>query len=67
MKLRQLIDKLEELSKNGKNDNMDVECWSSGDGDIIDGNEYSNSIIRVGINRYVSPNDEYDYIMIETE
>lgn len=66
MKLREFINKLEEISMGGKNDSLEVEVFPV-DGDRVDGNEICESIKNVWINRYVSPNDEYEYVMIETE
>lgn len=59
MNLRELINRLEELSNNGKNDNMIVSCQ-----DPFDPNTEGEPVKNVWIERYVSPNDEYDYIQI---
>lgn len=60
MKLRELINRLETLSKGGKNDNLEVE---------IEDPEYDFQNFCVSnafITRYVSSDDEYDYIIIKT-
>lgn len=67
MKLRELINRLEELSHNGRNDNMDVEVYSEEHNDIIDGNEIGDAVTGAYISRYVTPNDEYDFIQIQVE
>ena len=67
MKLRELINRLEELSNNGKNDNMDVEVWSESEGDVYDLNRLGLSVKNAYIDRFCSPNDEYEFIQIITE
>lgn len=67
MKLRELINRLEELSKNGRNDNMDVEVFSNEHNDIIDGNEIGDAVTGAYISRFITSNDEYDFIQIITE
>lgn len=59
MKLRQLIDRLEALSKGGRNDNMEVEAFFSPD------ENDSNIVQRAYIDTYKSDNDEYDFIRLE--
>ena len=67
MKLRDLINRLEELSKNGKNDNLDVEVWSEDLGSTSYGNDDTVSVKKAYLNRYISPNSEFVYVQIETE
>ena len=67
MKLRELINRLEKLSHNGKNDNMDVEAWSESEGDVYDLNRLGLSVTNAYIDRFSSANDEYEYIQIVTE
>lgn len=57
-KLRELINRLEELSKNGRNDGMTVE--------VVDIDGDGCNISNVYIDRYVSSNDEYEFIALET-
>lgn len=61
MKLRELINRLETLSKGGKNDNLEVEIedlW----------NPYQNLGVRNAyISSYKSSNIEHSYITIETK
>lgn len=64
MKLRELINRLEELSNNGRNDNMDVEIFVDGYNYIIDGNEIGDEVTGAYISRFVTSNDEYDFIQI---
>ena len=60
MKLRELINRLEILSKDGKNDNLEVEIESPED-------PYQNLCAKNAyITRYESSNLEYDYIIITT-
>lgn len=60
MKLRELINRLETLSKGGKNDNLEVEIENPED-------PYQNFCAKNAyITRYESSNLEYDYIIIET-
>lgn len=60
MTLRQLIERLEVLSQNGKNNNMEVQIQNSFD-------PYQNNFAtNAYIDRYVSSNLEYDYILITT-
>lgn len=59
MKLKELINRLEDLSMGGKNDDLDVEVH-----DHFGDYEFE-SVKSVYIDRYVSPDDEYDYITIE--
>lgn len=67
MNLRELINRLEELSNGGKNDNMPVECWSESEGDIIDMNELTLVVKSARINNFSNANEVYDYVMIVTE
>ena len=60
LKLRELINRLESLSHNGRNDNMTV-CAVSRD------EMYDVSVLDACIDRFVTENDEYDYIKIEIE
>ena len=60
MKLRQLINKLEMLSNNGRNDNMEVQIQNPFD-------PFQNDFAtNAFIDRYVSTNLEYDFILITT-
>lgn len=60
MKLRELINRLETLSQNGKNDNLEVEIEN-----LL--NPYQNLCAKnVYISRYESSDLEYDYIIITT-
>lgn len=63
MKLREFINHLEKLSKNGKNDNMSVELWD-GESYFCDGNADTSEMGIPQINRFSVENDEYDYIII---
>lgn len=67
IKLRQLINRLEELSNGGRNDNMDVLCWSESTGDTYDMNELGDAIKTVKINKFCTSNEMYDYVEIVTE
>lgn len=67
MKLRELINRLEELSHNGRNDNMDVEAWSESEGDVYDLNRLGLSVKNAFIDTFSSPNDEYEFIQIHLE
>lgn len=67
MKLRELINRLEQLSHNGKNDNMHVEVWSQTEGDVVDGNDSGYELRAAVINKFVSSNEEYEYIELITE
>jgi hypothetical protein len=57
--LRELINRLERLARNGKNDNLTVSV------DI--GEDQEVSITGAFIDRYESSNDEYDYISLQSE
>lgn len=58
MTLRQLIDRLETLSQNGRNDHLEVQIENPFD-------EYQNThAANAFIDRYVSSNHEYDFIYI---
>ena len=57
-KLRELINRLEELSKNGRNDGMTVE--------VLDFEGDGCNISNAYIDRYVSSDDEYEFIALET-
>ena len=57
--LRELINRLEKLSKDGRNDNLPVSV------DIGDDQEVS--ITGAFIDRYESSNDEYNYISLQSE
>lgn len=60
MKLRELINRLETLSKGGKNDHLEVEIQNLWD-------DHQNFCLRNAyISTYESSNLEYDYIFIET-
>ena len=59
MKLREFINSLEELSQNGKNDDLDVRVWNS-----IEDISMVDDIKYVYLDTYISPNDEYDYVLI---
>lgn len=68
MKLREFINRLEYLSQNGKNDNMTVEVFNPelmGYDYTKYANTMSESITDVSIDRYVTNNDEYEYIRID--
>lgn len=67
MKLRELINRLEELSHNGRNDNLDVEIFVDEYNYIVDGNEIGDAVTGAYISRFVSPNDEYDFIQIRAD
>lgn len=60
MTLRQLIDRLEMLSNNGRNDHMEVQIQN-----VFDPfqNDFATNAF---IDRYVSTNHEYDFILITT-
>ena len=65
MTLRELINNLEELSQNGKNDNLDVEVWDSyGEHNMLGSNHLCDPIKDVYLDSYISSNDEYDYVLI---
>lgn len=57
--LRELINRLEKLSKDGRNDNLPVSV------DIGDDQEVS--ITGAYVDRYESSNDEFDYISLQSE
>lgn len=57
-KLRELINRLEELSKNGRNDDIPLK--------VLDADGYGSSISEVYIGRYESSDDEYEFIALET-
>lgn len=60
MTLRQLINRLETLSNNGKNDGMEVQIQNTFD-------PFQNDFaMNAFIDRYVSSNLEYDFILITT-
>lgn len=59
--LRELINRLEKLSMGGRNDNLPVFV------DIGEGDYQEVSITGAYIDRYESPNDEYDYISLQSE
>lgn len=60
MTLRQLIDRLEMLSNNGRNDHMEVQIQNAFD-------PFQNDFAtNAFIDRYVSTNHEYDFILITT-
>lgn len=66
MKLRELINKLEELSCNGRNDNLEVEVFNSNaECNTVNGNDICDPIKHVWVDAYVSPDTEYNYIQIE--
>lgn len=66
MKLRELINRLEQISHRGQNDDLDVEIWNSlGENNMIQGNHISEPINKVWIDTYITPNDEYNYVLIE--
>ena len=67
MKLRELINKLEKLSNNGENDDMNVECWSKTEHYQQNGNDIGVPINNVYINWYLSNNIESKYIQIEID
>ena len=60
MTLRQLINRLEMLSNNGRNDNMEVQIQNTFD-------PFQNDFAtNAYIDTYVSSNLEYDFILITT-
>lgn len=60
MTLRQLINRLETLSNNGRNDGMEVQIQNSFD-------QFQNDFAtNAFIDRYVSTNLEYDFVLITT-
>lgn len=60
MTLRQLINRLEMLSNNGRNDHMEVQIQNPFD-------QYQNDFaMNAFIDRYISSNLEYDFILITT-
>lgn len=60
MTLRQLINRLETLSNNGRNDGMEVQIQNSFD-------PFQNDFAtNAFIDRYVSTNLEYDFVLITT-
>lgn len=60
MTLRALINRLEVLAQNGKNDHMEVQVENPFD-------PYQNDFaINAYISRYISENHEYDYVLITT-
>lgn len=65
MKLRELINRLEYLSNNGKFDELDVEVFDSYMSYNANGNDVCEPINSVFIDRYISDNDEYNYIQIK--
>ena len=58
MTLRELINRLEELSRNGRNDNMPVFGYAE-DG-MID-----MDVVGAWIDRFVSSNEEYEYVKLD--
>jgi len=58
MTLRELIDRLEELSKNGRNDGLTVHAV--GDDGMID-----MDVTSAWIDRFVGPVEVYDYIKLD--
>ncbi len=59
LKLRQLINRLEELSKNGRNDDLEVVAFFCTDD--VD----SATVRRAYIDTFKTDNDEYDFIRLE--
>ena len=64
MKLRELINRLEKISDNGRYDDMDVHAISEYD---LGYNEPGDVVKGAVIARFVRPNDEYDFVGIITE
>jgi hypothetical protein len=58
MNLRELINRLEELSHNGRNDGKEVH--------VVSADEMIDAGVRgVWIDRFVTENDKYEYIRLE--
>lgn len=60
MKLREMINRLEELSHNGRNDGMEVHAVSLDEMIDVD-------VRGVWLDRFVTENDEYEYVKIEID
>ena len=58
MTLRELIDRLEKLSRNGKNDDLGV-C-ANGDDGMID-----MDVVDASIDRFVGSVEEYEYVRLD--
>lgn len=67
MTLRELINRLEKLSHDGKYDDCLVETWSETDGFVADGNEMGYGVISACINEYVMEDIKTTYIQIVTD
>ena len=59
MKLREMINRLEELSRNGHNDGMEVHVVSEDGFDV--------EVKGAWIGRFSTENDEYEYVEIEID
>ena len=60
MKLREMINRLEELSHNGRNDGMEVHAVSLDEMIDVD-------VRGAWLDRFVTENDEYEYVKIEID
>ena len=60
MKLREMINRLEELSNNGRNDEMEVHAVSLDEMIDVD-------VRGAWLDRFVTENDEYEYVKIEID
>jgi hypothetical protein len=60
MKLREMINRLEELSHNGRNDEMEVHAVSLDEMIDVD-------VRGAWLDRFVTENDEYEYVKIEID
>ena len=60
MTLRNLINRLEQISRNGKNDDLDVYAW--GDEGMID-----MDVVDASIDRFVGSVEEYDFVKLHLQ
>ena len=60
MKLREMINRLEELSHSGRNDGMEVHAVSLDEMIDVD-------VRGAWLDRFVTENDEYEYVKIEID
>lgn len=63
IELRRLINMLEQLSMNGRNDHMCVEVHNKGEQDYFASHVGNVSVAY--IDTFQTPNDEYDFIRID--
>ena len=60
MTLRNLINRLEQISRGGKNDDFDVIAW--GDDGMID-----MDVVDVSVDRFVGSVEEFEYVKIHVQ